>query len=127
MHEAHQNQTLEDYTHSIKEGPESAWPVLRLPEQVTKAVEHAEKLVNLYNRDLAAGPEPLETAIDGSDAQGSETRRTIDLSNLPGISQGIIQGVATVQAAYLADMAKAKALDQMGVTEKAVALVDRHI
>ena len=43
MGEAHGYGSLEDYARSIKGGPESAWPLVRLPDQVTKAVEQAMK------------------------------------------------------------------------------------
>ena len=65
----------------------------------------------------------MEGKVDEDDAQESETRSTIDLSNLAGKTQR----AAASQAAYLVDMAKAEALDSMGETERAVALVDRHI
>ena len=90
---------------------------------LSQLVEHAEKLVNTYNRDMAADLELLDLAVAGGNAQGSETRHTIDLSNLHGKTQE----ASTYQAAYLVDMAKAEALDMMGETEKAVQVVDKHI
>ena len=83
----------------------------------------AEKLVNLYNRNLAANFELLDFAVRGSEARGPEARHAIDLPTL----RGEITGAATHQAAYLVDMAKAEALDMMGETEKAVQVVDKHI
>lgn len=43
MEEAHQFQTMVDYALSIKGGPESSWPLVRLPEQVATAVEQSMK------------------------------------------------------------------------------------
>ncbi len=50
-------------------------------------------------------------------------RHMIDLPNLHEKTQG----AATDHAAYLVDMAKAEALDTMGETERAVAIMDRHV
>lgn len=50
---------------------------------LSQLAEQAENLINLYNRNLAAGLEPMDSAIDGSDAEGSENQYTIDLSNRP--------------------------------------------
>ncbi len=90
---------------------------------LAQLVEHAEKLVNVYNRDLVADLELLDRAVDGDDAQRSVTRHTIDPSNLLGKTEG----AATDEAGYLVDMAKAEALDMMGETRRAVQLVDRHV
>ena len=86
-------------------------------------VEQAEKLVNTYNRDLAADMELLDRAADGIQVEGPEMRHTIDQSNIYGITQG----AATDQAAYLVDIAKGEALHMMGHTEKAHSLVDGHL
>ena len=43
MEEPHQYETLGEYGRSLKEGPESAWPMVRLPKQVTQAVEQTMK------------------------------------------------------------------------------------
>jgi hypothetical protein len=43
MSEAHQYRCLEDYINALRQGPESAWPLARLPEQVAKATEKAMK------------------------------------------------------------------------------------
>ncbi|MDA1219162.1 MAG: hypothetical protein O2909_06955 [Chloroflexi bacterium] len=90
---------------------------------LSQLVEQAKNLVNLYNRNLVAGLELLDSAAVGSDAQGPENQHTIDLS----ILQGRTKGTATGQAAYLVDMAKAEALDAMGETDKAIQLVDLYI
>ena len=90
---------------------------------MSQLVEHAEKLVNLYNRNLAADLELLDASADESDGERPNYPYTIDLSNLLAKKQS----AATDQVAYLVDMAKAEALDAMGETEQAVALVDRHV
>ena len=45
----------------------------------------------------------------------------------PALSRPPVTIAATDQATYLEDMAKAEALDAMGDTECAVAMVDRHV
>jgi hypothetical protein len=90
---------------------------------LSQMVEQAEKLVDLYNGNLAAGLELLDSAVDGPDVQESEYHQTINLSVL----RRRTEGAASSQAAYLVDMAKAEALDSMGEMGAAAALVDRHI
>ena len=86
-------------------------------------MEQAEKLVNAYNRNLAADLDLLDRAVDGIDGQETENRRTIDRTHLHGRSQG----AATDQAVYLVDMARAEALDAIGETERAAQLLVKHI
>jgi hypothetical protein len=43
LQEAHQYRCLEDYINVLRQGPESAWPLARLPEQVAEATEKAMK------------------------------------------------------------------------------------
>ena len=104
------NQRYFESQHGLFPGSAHALPQL---------VEQAEKLVDLYNRDLAADLELMDNTADGHDGQGSEDRHTIDQSNL----RSRTDGAATDQTAYLVDMAKAEALDVMGATERAVAIV----
>ena len=114
-------QAISSINHRYFEGQSGLFP--GSAHALSQLLEQAEKLVNVYNRNLAADLELLDRAVDGSDAQGSENRHTIDLSNL----RGRTQGAATNQAAYLVDMAKAEALDQMGDTQAATDLVERYV
>jgi hypothetical protein len=43
MEEAHQHDTMGEYALSLKPGPDSAWPLATLPEQVATAVRQALK------------------------------------------------------------------------------------
>jgi hypothetical protein len=43
MEESHRFDTMQQYVRSLKDGPESAWPLAILPEQVATAVEQAMK------------------------------------------------------------------------------------
>jgi hypothetical protein len=43
LEEAHRHDTMKQYVHSLKQGPESAWPLAILPEKVATAVEQAMK------------------------------------------------------------------------------------
>src|SRR5918992_3617103 len=43
MEEAHQYDTMEQYARSLKGGPNSAWPLATLPEQVAVGVQQALK------------------------------------------------------------------------------------
>ena len=95
----------------------------RSAHALSQLVEHAEKLVNVYNQDITVDLELLANSEDESAAQGSESRHTIDPSNLLGKTRG----AATDEAGYLVDMAKAEALDAMGETERASRVVDKHI
>ena len=63
---------------------------------LSQLVEQAEKLAILYNRDLAADLEQLDSGVNESDSKGSETRHAIDLSDL----RGRIHGSTVDQATY---------------------------
>ena len=86
-------------------------------------VDYVERLVTLYNRDLAEGLDLLE-AVAPNSANGSPVE-SFSLG-LEGLAK-IAANPAIHQAAYLVDMAKVEALDTMGEHWKAVELLDRHV
>ncbi len=57
------------------------------------------------------------------DFQKSIEPFSLDVSTLDGLTEK----PAKHEAAYLVDMARVEALDTMGVKEKAVAILDRHV
>ena len=84
---------------------------------------YIERLVNLYNRDLAEGLDHLITILPEGDSQKSVEPFSLDLST----TDELAEKPANHQAAYLVDMARVEALDTMGESRKAVELLDRHV
>ena len=82
-----------------------------------------EKLVDIYNLDLAAGLEHLEKLMNNTGHEEQEVRLTIALRDLIGKTDAS----AIEQVVYLVDMAIADALELLGETQEAGELVDRHI
>ncbi len=86
-------------------------------------VGYIERLVDLYNRDLAEGLDRLMALMPEEDSQKSVEPFSLDVSTLDALTEK----PAKHEAAYLVDMAKVEALDTMGEKEKAVAILDRHV
>ena len=84
---------------------------------------YIEKLVGIYNRDLAEGLDRLMAILPKGDSQRSVEPFSLDLSTLDGLTEK----PAKHEAAYLVDMARVEALDTMGENQKAVAILDRHV
>ena len=86
-------------------------------------VGYIERLVDLYNRDLAEGLDRLIAILPEGDSHKSDETFSLDLCTLHELTEK----PATHDAAYLADMARVEALDTMGENQKAVELLDRHV
>ena len=86
-------------------------------------VGYIERLVDLYNRDLAEGLDRLMALLPEGESQKSVEPFSLDVS----ILNGLIEKPAKHEAAYLVDMAKVEALDTVGENRKAVELLDRHV
>ena len=86
-------------------------------------VGHTERLVDLYNRDLADGLDNLMALLPNGDSEKSVEPFSLDWSTLGKL----IEKPAAHETAYLVDMAKVEALDTMGENRKAVELLDRHV
>ena len=84
---------------------------------------YVERLVGLYNRDLAEGLDRLMTLLPKGNSQKSVEPFSLDLSTLDGLTEK----PAKQDAAYLVDMARVEALDTMGEKQKAAAILDRHV
>ncbi len=84
---------------------------------------YIERLVDLYNRDIAEGLDRLMAILPKGDCQKSIEPFSLDVSTLDGLTEK----PAKHDAAYLVDMARVEALDTMGEKEKAVAILDRHV
>ena len=86
-------------------------------------VDHTERLVDLFNGNLAKELDRLATLSAEGESGKPDEPYCLDLSPLDKLT-GM---VASHQVAYLVDMAKVEALDTMGENRKAVELLDRHI
>ncbi len=84
---------------------------------------YIERLVDLYDQDLAEGLDRLIAPLPEGDSQKSIEPFSLDVSTLDELTEK----PANHQAAYLVDMARVEALDTMGENRKAVELLDRHI
>ena len=84
---------------------------------------YIERLVDLYNQDLAEGLDHLIALLPEGDSQKSVEPFSLDLSPLDKLAEK----PAAHEVAYLVDMARVEALDTMGENQKAVELLDRHI
>ena len=91
--------------------------------EATAPLGYIERLVDLYNRDLAEGLDRLMTLLRKGDSQKSVDPFNLDPSTLDGLTAK----AAKHEAAYLVDMARVEALDTMGEKEKALAILDRHV
>ncbi len=86
-------------------------------------VGYIERLVDLYNRDLAEGLDRLIALLPKGNSQKSIETFSLNVSTPVGLTEQ----AAGHDAAYLVDMARVEALDTMEEKEKAVELLDRHI
>ncbi len=84
---------------------------------------YIERVVDLYNRDLAEGLDRLTTLQPEGESQNSTEPFSLNMSTLDELTEK----PAKHDAAYLVDMARVEALDTMGEKEKAVAILDRHV
>ena len=92
-------------------------------EHFQELVGYVERLVDLYNKDLAKGLDRLMAILPEEDLKKSAEPFSLDVSTLDGLTQK----PAKHEAAYLVDMARVEALDTMGEKQKAVELLDRHV
>ena len=103
------------------EGQQVLFP--NVTQGLEELVEHTERLVELYNRNLAEELDRLAILLLGGESGEPDAPFSLDLKaseKLAGKSVGH-------QVAYLTDMAKVEALDTMGENRKAVELLDRHV
>ena len=84
---------------------------------------YVERLVDLYNPDLAQGLDCLMAILPEGDSQKSVEPFRLDVANLDELTEK----PAKHDAAYLVDMARVEALDTMGESQKAVELLERHV
>ena len=103
------------------EGQQSLFP--QVAQGFEELVGYIERLVDLYNRDLAEGLDRLMALMPRGDSEQSIEPFNLDVSNLDGLTEQ----PAKHETAYLVDMARVEALDTMGEKEKAVELLDRHV
>ena len=97
------------------------------PAQVAQGFEelvgYIERLVDLYNRDLAEGLDSLMAILPEGTSQKSAEPFRLDVSTLDGLTVKPTRH----EAAYLVDMARVEALDTKGENQKAVAILERHV
>ena len=103
------------------DGQQALFP--QVAEGFQELVGYIERLVDLYNRDLAEGLDSLMAILPEGTSQKSAEPFRLDVSTLDGLT--VKPGKQ--DAAYLVDMARVEALDTMGEKEKAVAILDRHV
>ncbi len=103
------------------EGQQALFP--QMAQGFEELVGYIERLVDLYNRDLAEGLDRLMALLPKRDSEQSIEPFNLDVSILDGLTEK----PAKQDAAYLVDMARVEALDTMGENQKAVAILDRHV
>ncbi len=103
------------------EGQQALFP--QVAQGFEELVGCIERLVDLYNRDLAEGLDRLMAILLRENSQKSIEPFSLDVSTLDGLTEK----PAKHEAAYLVAMAKVEALDTMGESRKAVELLDRHV
>jgi len=86
-------------------------------------IGYIERLVDLYDRDMAEGLDRLIALLPKGDSQKTVESFSLDVSDLDELTEK----PAKHETAYLVDMAKVDALDRMGENQKAVAILDRHV
>ena len=86
-------------------------------------VDHTERLVDLFNRNLGEELDHLATMLSKEDSDNLSEPFCLDVGALEKLSGKPVYH----QVAYLVDMAKVEALDTMGENRKAVELLDRHV
>jgi len=82
-----------------------------------------EKVVDIYNEDLAGDIERVERLLNEA---GNGQHTTLLTINPEGLVENV-QVAAKEQVAYMVDMAKADALELLGETRQALDLMDRHV
>ena len=102
-------------------GQQALFP--KVTQSFKELVGYIERLVDLYNRDLAEGLDHLIAILPEGDSKKSIEPFSLDSANLDGLTKQ----PAKHETAYLVDMARVEALDTKGEKEKAVELLDRHI
>ena len=103
------------------EGQQALFP--QVAQGFEELVGYIERLVDLYNRDLAEELDRLIALMPEGDSPQSVEPFSLDAS----ILEGLTEKQAEPDAAYLVDMAKVEALDTMGENQKAVELLERHV
>ncbi len=94
-----------------------------MAEDFQELVGYIERLIGLYNRDLANGLDSLMAIIPEGDSQKAVEPFSLDVSILDHLTEK----PAKHDTAYLVDLAKVEALDTMGESRKAAELLERHV
>lgn len=114
-------QMIDSVNRRYYEGQQGLFP--KAAEGFDELVGYIERLVGLYNRDLAEGMDRLAALVSKDDSQKSDEPFEFDKS----AARKLGANPAKHQTAYLVDMAKVEALDTMGENRKAVELLDRRV
>ncbi|MFQ6026826.1 MAG: hypothetical protein ACE5Q6_04840 [Dehalococcoidia bacterium] len=114
-------QVVDSIDRRYYEGQQVLFP--KVAEGLEELVDHTERLVGLYNRNLAEGLDHLATMLPECEPVKSNEQFSLDLEALEKLAGRPVPH----QAAYLVDLAKVEALDTMGENRKAVELLDRHV
>ena len=95
----------------------------KVAQRFEELVDHTERLVNLYNRNLAEELDRLAALLPDGESEQLNAPFVLDVSPQGGATQR----AGNHQVAYLVEMAKVEALDAMGENRKAVELLDRYV
>ena len=116
-----QRRVIDSINRLYYEGQQALFP--QVAEGFQELVGYTERLVDLYNRDLADGLDSLMAILPKGDSQKSDEPFSLEVSTLDELTEK----PAKHETAYLVDMARVEALDTMGENRKAVAILDRHV
>ena len=103
------------------EGQQALFP--QVAQGFEELVGYIERLVDLYNRDLAQGLDRLMAILPKDDSQKSVEPFSLTVATLDRPTEK----PAKHEAAYLVDMARVEALDTMGEARRAGELLERYV
>ncbi|MFQ6029304.1 MAG: hypothetical protein ACE5Q6_17650, partial [Dehalococcoidia bacterium] len=103
------------------EGQQVLFP--KVAQGFDELVDHTERLVGLYNGNLAEGLDQMTTMLPRGKPERPNEPFFLELAAL----QKLADKPVSQQVDYLVDMAKVEALDATGENCKAVELLDRHV
>ncbi|MFQ6029982.1 MAG: hypothetical protein ACE5Q6_21115, partial [Dehalococcoidia bacterium] len=114
-------QVIDSINQRYFEGQQVLFP--KVAEGFVELVDHTERLVELYNENLAEGLDRLATMLPEGEPGESNEPFSLDAEGLEKLSGKPVSH----QVTYLVDMAKVEALDTMGENRKAAELLDQHV
>ncbi|MFQ6028924.1 MAG: hypothetical protein ACE5Q6_15685 [Dehalococcoidia bacterium] len=114
-------QIIDSINQRYYEGQQVPFP--KVAEGLDELVHHTERLVGLYNRNLAEGLDHLAIMLPEGDRKNSEEPFRLEMEVL----QKLASKPVSHQTEYLVDMAKVEAHDTMGENRKTVELLDQHV